>query len=106
MQWSGSIRLAWILFSFRHPNILTFIDGLEIDASGQAVGFIVTEEVTPLEEALKELSNYPGSISWGLYQIAVSIQDRNFANSIRKRFLSSIMIAIWFMGIWIEQQFM
>ncbi len=33
--------------------------------------YVVTDEVTPLDEALAELRLSPASIGWGLYQITV-----------------------------------
>lgn len=65
----------------RHPNVLTFIDGLEIDASSN-VGYIVTEEMIPLEEALNDAKTYPGSISWGLYSIIKALSFINNNNNL------------------------
>eukprot|EP01114_Cavostelium_apophysatum_P021254 TRINITY_DN7366_c0_g1_i1.p1 TRINITY_DN7366_c0_g1~~TRINITY_DN7366_c0_g1_i1.p1 ORF type:complete len:732 (-),score=205.55 TRINITY_DN7366_c0_g1_i1:36-2231(-) len=62
--------------TIRHPNVLTFIDGLEVDAANNT-GYIVTEEITPLEDALKEQEAYPGSLSWGLYQITKALAFLN-----------------------------
>lgn len=35
--------------------------------------YIVTEEVTPLEERLEELGDYQNSISYGIYEITVCL---------------------------------
>ena len=57
----------------RHPNILMFQDGVDSD---KAV-YIVTERVQPLYNYLKEsnesTSQKENEISYGLYQIAVSL---------------------------------
>ena len=93
------------LRTLRHPNILTFSDGLDIE--GPNIAYIVTEEVTPLEDALVELKTFPGwipfqhsfarlilgclgAISWGLFQIAVSGHDFGLRSStyFRLQFLS------------------
>ena len=57
--------------TIRHPNVLTFLDGLETES----VIYIVTETVVPLEEKLEELRGYQNSISWGIYEITVSYSD-------------------------------
>lgn len=67
------------LKTLRHPNILPFLDGLELDATNPQVAYIVTEEVIPLEEYLNSktengetiVKQYPASIAWGFYQISV-----------------------------------
>lgn len=55
--------------TLRHPNILTFLDGIETEK----VIYIATEPVTPLETYLKESSSEGAqnelAISWGLHQI-------------------------------------
>jgi len=56
------------LKTLRHPNILAFMDGLEIE--GSAIN-IVTEEVVPLSDMLQDIKQNSNSISWGLYQVAV-----------------------------------
>jgi len=62
----------------RHPNILMYQDGLENDKCL----FIVTERVQPLFTYLKENkdndSQKENEISWGLFQIATSL---NFLNN-------------------------
>lgn len=35
--------------------------------------YIVTETVLPLDDKIEELREYPNSISWGIYEVAVSI---------------------------------
>uniref|UniRef100_A0A8B9RFQ0 N-terminal kinase-like protein n=1 Tax=Astyanax mexicanus TaxID=7994 RepID=A0A8B9RFQ0_ASTMX len=54
--------------TLRHPNILSYVDGLETDKSL----YLVTEPVTPLAAHLKARSESGGSgeleISWGLHQ--------------------------------------
>ncbi|CAI9730784.1 Hypothetical predicted protein [Octopus vulgaris] len=59
------------LKTLRHPNILSYLDGLESDR----IIYIVTESVVPLCSYLTE-DNKEGScnelaISWGLHQVAV-----------------------------------
>ncbi|XP_013926513.1 PREDICTED: N-terminal kinase-like protein, partial [Thamnophis sirtalis] len=71
------IQLAKTAFRFlktlRHPNILSYIDGLETEKSLH----VVTEPVTPLPAYLesrgdgKSLSE--AEISWGLHQIAKAL---------------------------------
>ncbi|GFO35644.1 N-terminal kinase-like protein [Plakobranchus ocellatus] len=56
------------LKTLRHPNILTFLDGVETDK----VIYIATESVVPLETYLQE-NDSDGhnqiAISWGLHQV-------------------------------------
>ncbi|XP_072166845.1 N-terminal kinase-like protein [Diadema setosum] len=53
------------LKTLRHPNVLLYVDGLETEN----VIYMVTEEVTPLEQYLKTKSPTEQTISWGLHQI-------------------------------------
>jgi SCY1-like protein 1 len=57
------------LKTLRHPNILTFLDGLETDK----VLYIVTEKVVPLETYLssgeQNTTQNQLAISWGLHQV-------------------------------------
>ncbi|XP_072519011.1 N-terminal kinase-like protein [Salminus brasiliensis] len=59
--------------TLRHPNILSYVDGLETDKSL----YLVTEPVTPLATHLKARAESGGSgeleISWGLHQIVKAI---------------------------------
>ncbi|XP_037531733.1 N-terminal kinase-like protein [Nematolebias whitei] len=59
--------------TLRHPNILTYVDGLETDKSL----YVVTEQVTPLAVHLKAQSENGGAgeleISWGLHQIVKAL---------------------------------
>ncbi|KAJ3447588.1 n-terminal kinase-like protein [Anaeramoeba flamelloides] len=55
----------------RHPDILAFLDGVELDDSL----YMVTESVVPLQNVLKNLSTEERA--WGLYTIIRSI---NFLN--------------------------
>ena len=50
----------------------TCLDGLETES----VIYIVTEEVTPLEEKLDELRDYQNSMSWGIYEVTVKSQPQ------------------------------
>lgn len=56
----------------RHPNLLTYLDGLETD---KAV-YVVTERVQPLVTYFKESqdneSQKENEVAWGLHQVAVS----------------------------------
>lgn len=65
----------------RHPNILMFQDGVESDKSVQ----IVTERVQPLlsylGESLDNQAQKEVAISWGLYQIAVSLLSDSFLST-------------------------
>ncbi|XP_069116856.1 N-terminal kinase-like protein [Argopecten irradians] len=55
--------------TLRHPNILTFLDGIETEK----VIYFATEPVVPLETYLKDNENHGDqnslAISWGLHQI-------------------------------------
>ncbi|XP_060081626.1 N-terminal kinase-like protein isoform X2 [Ylistrum balloti] len=55
--------------TLRHPNILTFLDGIETEK----VIYFATEPVVPLETYLKDNESYGDqnslAISWGLHQI-------------------------------------
>jgi len=53
--------------TLRHPNILRYVDGIELETSI----YIVTEEVKPLADRIQEIKSQGNSISWGLYTIAV-----------------------------------
>ncbi|XP_013417259.1 N-terminal kinase-like protein isoform X2 [Lingula anatina] len=56
--------------TLRHPNILTFMDGIETDK----VIYVVTEHIVPLETYLRENTGDNSqnnlAIAWGLHQIA------------------------------------
>ncbi len=39
----------------RHPNLLVYKDTAEVDERGEAVIYLVTEPVKPLDEALRDL---------------------------------------------------
>ncbi|EGG15150.1 SCY1 family protein kinase [Cavenderia fasciculata] len=51
--------------TIRHPNFITYIDGLETDSNI----YIVTETITPLDEAIQDIKKFDDAISWGIYQI-------------------------------------
>uniref|UniRef100_A0A3Q2ZQF0 N-terminal kinase-like protein n=1 Tax=Kryptolebias marmoratus TaxID=37003 RepID=A0A3Q2ZQF0_KRYMA len=59
--------------TLRHPNILAYVDGLEMDKSL----YVVTEQVTPLAVHLKAQAEKGGAgeleISWGLHQIVKAL---------------------------------
>uniref|UniRef100_A0A4W4FUV9 N-terminal kinase-like protein n=1 Tax=Electrophorus electricus TaxID=8005 RepID=A0A4W4FUV9_ELEEL len=59
--------------TLRHPNILSFVDGLETEKSL----YLVTEPVTPLATHLKAQAERGGSgdleVSWGLHQIVKAL---------------------------------
>ncbi|KAL6480467.1 hypothetical protein MHYP_G00115000 [Metynnis hypsauchen] len=59
--------------TLRHPNILSYVDGLETDKSL----YLVTEPITPLAAHLKARAEGGGSgeleISWGLHQIVKAL---------------------------------
>jgi len=58
--------------SLRHPNIITFVDGVETETNI----YIVTEEVRPLNEVLDEyrrMKGDRGAISWGIYSVAKAL---------------------------------
>ncbi|KAK6466412.1 N-terminal kinase-like protein isoform X1 [Huso huso] len=61
------------LKTLRHPNILSYVDGLETDKAL----YIVTEPVTPLGTHLNSCSEAGGcselQISWGLHQIVKAL---------------------------------
>ncbi|XP_064622073.1 N-terminal kinase-like protein [Lineus longissimus] len=69
----SQIQLAKASFkrikTLRHPNILTFLDGLE----SEKCTYCVTEPVTPLETYINNNKNSAQNevaISWGLHQVA------------------------------------
>ncbi|XP_053305391.1 N-terminal kinase-like protein [Spea bombifrons] len=59
--------------TLRHPNILSYVDGLETDKCV----YVVTEPVTPLATYMKSRSDIGGlselEISWGLHQIVKAL---------------------------------
>ncbi|KAA0709551.1 N-terminal kinase-like protein SCY1-like protein 1 [Triplophysa tibetana] len=59
--------------TLRHPNILSYVDGLETEKSL----YIVTEQVTPLTAHLKVQAEKGGTrdleVSWGLHQIVKAV---------------------------------
>ncbi|XP_055339833.1 N-terminal kinase-like protein [Paramacrobiotus metropolitanus] len=62
------------LKTMRHPNILTYVDGLETDK----IVYIVTEPVTPLSEyLLKCTKKNDHLLAWGLFQIAKALSFLN-----------------------------
>ncbi|OQV13003.1 N-terminal [Hypsibius exemplaris] len=62
------------LKTMRHPNILTFVDGLETDK----VVYMVTESVTPLMEYIQKLTKKSDHLlSWGLLQVAKALSFFN-----------------------------
>ncbi len=54
--------------TLRHPNVLPYIDGIELPN----YFYIVTEQVTPLKEALPQTKSNDHQLAWGIYQIVVS----------------------------------
>jgi SCY1-like protein 1 len=67
------------LKSIRHPSIIKFLDGVEL----QTHIYVVTEYIQPLSEVLKSMYveiGYNESVSWGLYQV---IQGLEFLHSRR-----------------------
>ncbi|EFA75473.1 N-terminal kinase-like protein [Heterostelium album PN500] len=59
--------------TIRHPNFLTYLDGLETDTNI----YIVTEPVTPLDESIEDIRKYENAISWGVYQITKALSFIN-----------------------------
>lgn len=55
--------------TIRHPNILRYIDGIELETSI----YIVTEEVKPLVERLPSIKTQDNALSWGLYTTAKAL---------------------------------
>ncbi|KAM3612400.1 uncharacterized protein V6R79_008043 [Siganus canaliculatus] len=59
--------------TLRHPNILSYVDGLETEKTL----YLVTEQVTPLSVHLKTQAEKGGSgdleVSWGLHQIVKAL---------------------------------
>ncbi|GAM20001.1 hypothetical protein SAMD00019534_031760 [Acytostelium subglobosum LB1] len=60
--------------TIRHPNFLTYLDGIELETNI----YIVTEPVTPLDELIDDIRKYDNAISWGVYQITKAL---SFANN-------------------------
>ncbi|GMF65339.1 unnamed protein product [Phytophthora lilii] len=69
--------------TLRHPNILAYLDGIEIPSNGPVI--IVTEHVMPLSEFLTALRMEYGAnseefmmcVSWGLRSILMALQFIN-----------------------------
>jgi SCY1-like protein 1 len=70
------------LRTLRHPNVLTYLDGLEIE--GISIN-IVTEEVVPLSDTLEEAKKHPSSLVWGIYQITVGKTICSTSNKLLSR---------------------
>eukprot|EP00898_Chlorokybus_atmophyticus_P001409 jgi/Chlat1/2269/Chrsp17S02575 len=79
---NGSKRLR----TTRHPNVLSFLNGTEIEGANPqyptgVTVYIVTEPVVPLAEKLKELqlsgAQRDEYISWGLHQVAAAVSFLN-----------------------------
>ncbi|KAL5463579.1 hypothetical protein EMCRGX_G032488 [Ephydatia muelleri] len=84
---SAHLRLK----TLRHPNILRYIDGVELPSSIYAV----TEEATPLEESLRSPEGRTEfALSWGLHQTLKAISFLNNDCSLIHRCvcLSSIFV--------------
>ena len=67
------------LKSIRHPSVIKFLDGVEL----QTHIYVVTEYVQPLAESLRSMFveiGYNEAISWGLYQV---LQGLEFLHSRR-----------------------
>ncbi|KAI1720702.1 protein kinase domain-containing protein [Ditylenchus destructor] len=69
-SWNSSLKLqAQKLKTLRHPNILTYLDFLEVESSV----YLITEPCRPLEYYLSEIKLTDTQkellVSWGLYQI-------------------------------------
>ncbi|KAM7538650.1 hypothetical protein Aperf_G00000051790 [Anoplocephala perfoliata] len=66
--------------TLRHPNILTWVAGNETSSSKLPFS-IITEEVRPLVDYLKEQADASGNFgklaSWGIYQITRALQFLN-----------------------------
>lgn len=68
------------LKTLRHPNVLAFVDGAEVAATG--VVLIVTEPVVPLAVYLAELrarygagsDEFNASVAWGLRSVLLALQ--------------------------------
>eukprot|EP01133_Synstelium_polycarpum_P007413 gene7413-8670_t len=59
--------------TIRHPNFLTFLDGIELDTHI----YIVTEPVVPLDDALEDIKKYDNALSWGIYQVTKALSFIN-----------------------------
>lgn len=68
------------LKTLRHPNVLAFLDGAEVPATGAVL--IVTEPVVPLAVYLAELrarygansDEFNASVAWGLRSVLLALQ--------------------------------
>ncbi|XP_065831722.1 N-terminal kinase-like protein isoform X1 [Oscarella lobularis] len=66
-QMKAAKRAYVRLKTFRHPNVIKFIDGMETETTLT----VATEPVTPLEEFLRQKDGKNElEISWGLHQIS------------------------------------
>ncbi|KAJ0408744.1 hypothetical protein P43SY_001968 [Pythium insidiosum] len=69
--------------TLRHPNILAFLDGVEVANNGPVI--IVTEQVVPLPTYLEQLRRQYGaqsdefqmSVAWGLRSVLLALQFIN-----------------------------
>lgn len=90
---SAHLRLK----TLRHPNILRYIDGVELPTSIYAV----TEEATPLEESLKSQEGHTEFVlSWGLHQTLKAISFLNNDCSLVHRCICLASIFVDGSGEW------
>ncbi|KAF2069881.1 hypothetical protein CYY_008803 [Polysphondylium violaceum] len=59
--------------TIRHPNFLTFLDGIELETNI----YIVTEPISPLDDKITEIKGFEHAISWGIYQISKALSFLN-----------------------------
>eukprot|EP01132_Coremiostelium_polycephalum_P000528 gene528-666_t len=59
--------------TIRHPNFLTYLDGVELESNI----YIVTELVQPLEDCMEDINKYEHAVSWGVYQITKALAFLN-----------------------------
>jgi len=57
--------------TLKHPYCVKCLDAGELADNGLI--FLLTEPVTPLADALAELSRTPSSLVWGLYTLAAAV---------------------------------
>jgi len=59
--------------TLRHPNVISYVDSVE----NASVIYVVTEWVSPLRSRLAEIQKTPVALSWGLHQVAKSLDFLN-----------------------------
>ncbi|KYQ93598.1 hypothetical protein DLAC_04973 [Tieghemostelium lacteum] len=82
--------------TIRHPNFLTYLDGIEMDSNI----YIVTEPIQPLDDLIDDIKKYDNAISWGIYQIAKALSFLNNNNNLAHGNINLTTIFVTKAGDW------